>query len=97
MALSQNWSGTARLITQTLTAVTHADVCRLLRHRTYAYRADGYITERRGGSKAPWSAQPAEPRTPGDRWRYAYDPLGRRISKHRVAVDGLAADRTAFL
>ncbi|MET8805401.1 hypothetical protein [Streptomyces sp. NPDC004546] len=47
-------------------------------------------------SRAPWSAQPAEPRTPSDRWRYAYDPLGRRISEHRVAEDGSATGRTAF-
>ena len=32
----------------------------------------------------------------GDSWRYAYDPLGRRISKHRLADDGTAADRTDF-
>ncbi|WP_317633460.1 RHS repeat domain-containing protein [Streptomyces sp. HUAS TT20] len=37
-----------------------------------------------------WNAEDrlAEVVTPdGDRWRYAYDP-GRRISKHRVAMDG---------
>ncbi|MEV4341189.1 hypothetical protein [Streptomyces sp. NPDC049590] len=28
--------------------------------------------------------------------RYAYDPLGRRISKHRVADDCSAADRAHF-
>ncbi|CAK7288207.1 hypothetical protein [Streptomyces misionensis] len=27
---------------------------------------------------------------------YAYDPLGRRISKHRVSKDGTEADRTEF-
>ncbi|MGM9334681.1 polymorphic toxin type 17 domain-containing protein [Streptomyces murinus] len=32
----------------------------------------------------------------GDRWRYAYDPLGRRISKHCVADDGSPADRVEF-
>ncbi|MEV1019690.1 RHS repeat-associated core domain-containing protein [Streptomyces sp. NPDC050264] len=32
----------------------------------------------------------------GSRWRYAYDPLGRRISKHRVADDGATADHTEF-
>ncbi|KUM85836.1 hypothetical protein AQI88_41490 [Streptomyces cellostaticus] len=33
----------------------------------------------------------------GTRWRYAYDPLGRRVSKHRVADDGSVADRTDFV
>ncbi|WP_345942737.1 RHS repeat-associated core domain-containing protein [Streptomyces sp. SID486] len=32
----------------------------------------------------------------GDRWCYAYDPFGRRVSKHRVAEDGSACDRTDF-
>lgn len=32
----------------------------------------------------------------GDRWRYAYDPLGRRIAKHRLTEDGSTADRTEF-
>ncbi|MEU0443556.1 RHS repeat-associated core domain-containing protein [Streptomyces sp. NPDC006186] len=33
----------------------------------------------------------------GTQWQYAYDPLGRRISKHRVAEDGSVADRTDFV
>ncbi|MEU0336377.1 hypothetical protein [Streptomyces sp. NPDC006193] len=32
----------------------------------------------------------------GVQWRYAYDPLGRRISKHRISDDGSVADRTDF-
>ncbi|WP_308299606.1 DUF6531 domain-containing protein [Streptomyces sp. CJ_13] len=32
----------------------------------------------------------------GDHWHYAYDPLGRRISKHRLAADGSVVDRTEF-
>ncbi|OIK07725.1 RHS repeat-associated core domain-containing protein [Streptomyces monashensis] len=33
----------------------------------------------------------------GTQWQYAYDPLGRRISKHRVADDGSVTDRTDFV
>ncbi|MCM2420029.1 RHS repeat-associated core domain-containing protein [Streptomyces sp. RKAG293] len=33
----------------------------------------------------------------GARWRYLYDPLGRRIGKHRIAVDGTSVlERTDF-
>ncbi|WP_078917412.1 DUF6531 domain-containing protein [Streptomyces sp. NRRL S-813] len=32
----------------------------------------------------------------GRHWRYAYDPLGRRISKYRVAEDGTQAERIDF-
>ncbi|GAB2918521.1 DUF6531 domain-containing protein [Streptomyces mayteni] len=32
----------------------------------------------------------------GTRWRYRYDPLGRRIAKERLAGDGTVADRTEF-
>ncbi|WP_327279324.1 RHS repeat-associated core domain-containing protein [Streptomyces sp. NBC_01205] len=32
----------------------------------------------------------------GDRWQYTYDPLGRRISKHRLAKDGSTGERTEF-
>ncbi|AWT42377.1 MULTISPECIES: DUF6531 domain-containing protein [Streptomyces] len=33
----------------------------------------------------------------GGHWRYAYDALGRRISKHQVTDDGSAFDRTEFI
>ncbi|WP_412795279.1 DUF6531 domain-containing protein [Streptomyces sp. MS19] len=37
-------------------------------------------------------------RTPdGDRWRYRYDPLGRRIAKERLAADGAPAERVRFV
>ncbi|UQI43738.1 DUF6531 domain-containing protein [Streptomyces sp. HU2014] len=50
---------------------------------TYAWDADDRLTE---------AVNPE-----GERWRYAYDPLGRRISKERVALDGDAStDRTDF-
>ncbi|RKN52400.1 type IV secretion protein Rhs, partial [Streptomyces klenkii] len=32
----------------------------------------------------------------GTSWRYAYDPLGRRIGKHGVAADGTVVGSTAF-
>ncbi|MEU5438760.1 RHS repeat-associated core domain-containing protein [Streptomyces sp. NPDC020719] len=46
-----------------------------------------------------WNAEDrlVEAVTPdGDRWRYTYDPLGRRIAKYRVTDDGAVADRTDF-
>ncbi|XUL85320.1 DUF6531 domain-containing protein [Streptomyces galilaeus] len=46
-----------------------------------------------------WTAEDrlAEVCTPGgERWRYAYDPLGRRLSKYRLADDGTQTDRTDF-
>ncbi|MDT0402322.1 putative T7SS-secreted protein [Streptomyces edwardsiae] len=32
----------------------------------------------------------------GTRWRYAYDPLGRRTAKFRLAADGAVAERVDF-
>lgn len=46
-----------------------------------------------------WNAQDrlTDAITPdGDRWHYAYDPLGRRISKRRVSEDGSVAEETSF-
>ncbi|MEU7560939.1 DUF6531 domain-containing protein [Streptomyces eurythermus] len=185
VTLTQAWSGTGRLLAQTLTTGVEATAHRLLQHRTYAHRADGYITEIReltsgtrrfdldtsgrvtrvrahgwsedyaydaagnvvratapghatsgdrefdgtlvrsagrtsyaydghgrlirrtwgllNGQSRTWTyvwnaedrlTQVVEP--DGDCWHYAYDPLGRRISKHRVSKDGTEADRTEF-
>ncbi|MFG2605604.1 DUF6531 domain-containing protein [Streptomyces sp. NPDC048514] len=184
--LTQSWSPRNLLTGQSLTSGPEADDAdRLLQHRTYTHRADGYLTEIReltSGTRrfdldgmgrvtgvrahgwtetyaydaagnlvdasAPahdtpgerefdgtlvrsagvtayehdeqgrlvrrtrrllngqsrtwtyvWNAEDrlTEVVTPDeDRWRYAYDPLGRRISKHRVAVDGSEHDRTEF-
>ncbi|MEU6772070.1 DUF6531 domain-containing protein [Streptomyces sp. NPDC046759] len=184
--LTQNWSPRDLLTGQSLTSGPAADgVDRLLQHRTYTHRADGYVTEIReltsgtrrfdldgmgrvtvvrahgwtetyaydstgnlvdatapvhdapgerefdgtlvrsaggtvyehdaqgrlvrrtgrllNGQSRTWSyVWNADDRltqvvTPdGDRWRYAYDPLGRRVSKHRVARDGSEHDRTEF-
>ncbi|MET8245488.1 hypothetical protein ABZV31_14415 [Streptomyces sp. NPDC005202] len=44
VALTQSWDAADRLTAQTLTSLT-ADADRLLQHRAYAYRADGYLTE----------------------------------------------------
>ncbi|WP_405798062.1 DUF6531 domain-containing protein [Streptomyces sp. NBC_01506] len=32
----------------------------------------------------------------GTTWRYAYDALGRRVAKHRMAADGSVAEETRF-
>ncbi|MEW1829450.1 DUF6531 domain-containing protein [Streptomyces sp. NPDC088196] len=182
--LTQKWDAAGRLTVQSLTA-SAADAQNLLQHRTYAYRADGHLTEirelttgtrhfdldgtgrvtgvrahgwtetyaydqagnlvsatapdhgsagqrdfdgtlvRRAGRTAyehdaqgrlvrrtrkllngqaltwtySWTAEDrlAEVRTPdGERWRYAYDPLGRRLAKYRSADDGTPTDRTDF-
>ncbi|MEU2718317.1 RHS repeat-associated core domain-containing protein [Streptomyces sp. NPDC007205] len=182
VTLAQSWSATGLLTGQSLTATPE----RLLQHRTYSHRADGYVTEIReltsgtrrfdldgmgrvtgvrahgwsesyaydpagnlvhamspdheaggerrfdgtlvrsagrtsyeydaegrlvrrsrkllNGQTRVWSyAWNAEDRLTdvvapdGSHWRYAYDPLGRRLSKHRVADDDSAADRTDFV
>ncbi|WP_327361259.1 DUF6531 domain-containing protein [Streptomyces sp. NBC_01296] len=186
VTLTQSWDTAHRLTEQTLSGsgrVNEAD--RLLQHRTYAYREDGYLTEIReltsgtrrfdldrlgrvagvrahgwteayaydaagnlthatapaheasgdrafngtlirsadrtsyehdtqgrlirktrkllNGQQHTWTyAWNAEDRlteavTPaGEHWQYTYDPLGRRISKHRLSEDGSTADRTEF-
>ncbi|TVT21909.1 RHS repeat-associated core domain-containing protein [Amycolatopsis acidiphila] len=33
----------------------------------------------------------------GERWRYRYDPLGRRIAKQRLAPDGTVAEQIGFV
>jgi len=32
----------------------------------------------------------------GSRWRYLYDPIGRRIAKQRLGDDGTIAEQTRF-
>ncbi len=182
--LTQTWDKADRLTTQTLTGGADA-ADRLRQHRSYAYRADGYLTEIReltSGTRrfdldpvgrvtavhahgwtetyaydtlgnlthatAPahespgdreftgtvihragrttydhdaqgrlvrrvrkllngqtrtwtytWNAEDrlTDATTPdGDHWTYAYDPLGRRISKQRLAEDGTAAEAVTF-
>ncbi|WP_079152284.1 DUF6531 domain-containing protein [Streptomyces sp. RTd22] len=184
VSLTQTWDTSDRLTTQTLTRAPQA-ADSLLQHRSYAYRADGYLTEIReltSGTRRfdldpagrvtavhahGWTetyaydtagnlthATAPDHETPGDRtftgtiihragrttyehdaqgrltrrtrkllngqtrtwtytwnaedrlvkattpdgaeWAYAYDPLGRRISKHRLTEDGTAADALHF-
>ncbi|MFD5076864.1 RHS repeat-associated core domain-containing protein [Streptomyces sp. NPDC058371] len=186
VTLAQSWDATDRLVVQSLTSTSAgAEDDRLLQHRSYAHRADGYVTEIReltsgtrrfdldgtgrvtGVRAHGWTetyaydasgnltnASAPALRTPGDRefegtllrraghttyehdaegrlvrrarkllngkrqtwtyawnaddrltevvtpdghrWQYTYDPLGRRMSKYRLAEDGSAADRTDF-
>ncbi|MET9447688.1 polymorphic toxin type 17 domain-containing protein [Streptomyces cinerochromogenes] len=74
---------------------------------TYEYDIQGRLTRRTrkllSGKTHTWSyVWNAEDRltevvTPsGDRWRYTYDPLGRRIAKHRVTDDVSLTDRLEF-
>ncbi|WP_421107835.1 DUF6531 domain-containing protein [Streptomyces sp. NEAU-S77] len=184
VSLTQTWDKADRLTTQTLTGRSDA-ADRLLQHRSYAYRADGYLTEIReltSGTRrfdldplgrvtavhahgwtetyaydtagnlthatAPahgtpgdrdftgtilhragrttyehdaqgrltrrtrkllngqtrtwtytWNAEDrlTDATTPdGEHWHYTYDPLGRRISKHRLTTDGTAAETLHF-
>ncbi|GAA0477111.1 RHS repeat-associated core domain-containing protein [Streptomyces olivaceiscleroticus] len=73
----------------------------------YEYDAGGRLTLRQKTrlSRKPdtwrytWNAedQLTEVTTPdGTRWRYTYDPLGRRTAKLRLAADGTVAERVEF-
>ncbi|WP_153547985.1 DUF6531 domain-containing protein [Streptomyces sp. RB17] len=75
---------------------------------SYAYDAEGRLVRRTrkllNGRTLVWTfAWNAEDRLTdvtapdGSHWRYTYDPLGRRLSKHRVADDGTVADHTDFV
>lgn len=75
---------------------------------SYEYDAEGRLVRRTrkllNGQTRVWSyAWNAEDRLTdlvapdGSHWHYAYDPFGRRVSKHRVADDGSVADRTDFV
>ncbi|WP_438828193.1 DUF6531 domain-containing protein [Streptomyces mirabilis] len=75
---------------------------------SYEYDAEGRLVRRTrkllNGQTRVWSyAWNAEDRLmdlvapDGSHWHYAYDPFGRRVSKHRVADDGSVADRTDFV
>lgn len=61
--LTQTWDRGDRLTTQTLATRYQSETDRILQHRTYAYRPDGYLTEIRE-------------LTTGTR-RFALDPAGR--------------------
>ncbi|MFD5320129.1 DUF6531 domain-containing protein [Streptomyces sp. NPDC127098] len=77
-------------------------------HVAYEYDGQGRVVRQSrkllsGGSRVwryVWDADDrlAELETPdGTRWRYLYDPLGRRIAKLRMAEDGGVAERTDFV
>ncbi|TDC74277.1 RHS repeat-associated core domain-containing protein, partial [Streptomyces hainanensis] len=74
----------------------------------YEYDGQGRVVRQSrkllsGGSRVwryVWDADDrlVELETPdGSRWRYLYDPLGRRIAKLRLADDGAVAERTDFV
>ncbi|WP_455568589.1 RHS repeat-associated core domain-containing protein [Streptomyces misionensis] len=74
---------------------------------TYQHDAQGRLVRRTrkllNGQTRTWTyTWTAEDRlvgvcTPdGERWRYAYDPLGRRLRKYRLAEDGTQSDRIDF-
>ncbi|MGW7618313.1 DUF6531 domain-containing protein [Streptomyces antimycoticus] len=185
VTLTQTWDKADRLTTQTIAEGRDNEANRILQHRSYAYRPDGYLTEIReltSGTRrfdldpvgrvtavhahgwtetyaydtagnlthatAPdhassgdreftgtvihragrttyehdaqgrltrrtrkllngqtrtwtytWNAEDrlTDATTPdGDHWHYTYDPLGRRISKQRLADDGTIAESTDF-
>ncbi|MEU6854033.1 DUF6531 domain-containing protein [Actinacidiphila alni] len=74
----------------------------------YTYDAQGRVVRKvrallSGGGRTwtySWDAHDrlTEAVTPdGTRWRYLYDPLGRRIAKLRLGGDGAVAERTDFV
>ncbi|MEV7504783.1 DUF6531 domain-containing protein [Streptomyces sp. NPDC093018] len=100
VTLTQVWSGSGRLIAQTLTAGTQADERRLLQHRTYAHRADGYITEIReltsGTRRFDLDGTGRVIGVRGHGWSegYAYDPAGN--VSHATAPDHAAQGEREF-
>jgi RHS repeat-associated protein len=75
---------------------------------SYRHDASGRITARQRAriSRKPatwryhWDAddQLTSVTTPdGTTWRYSYDPLGRRIAKQRLDVNGVTAEQTDFI
>ncbi|WP_342634381.1 DUF6531 domain-containing protein [Streptomyces himastatinicus] len=185
VTLTQTWDRADRLATQTINAGHRRETGRILQHRSYAYRLDGYLAEIReltSGTRRfdldsvgrvtavhahGWTetyaydtagnlthATAPDHETPGDRsftgtiihragrttyehdaqgrltrrtrkllngqtrtwtytwnpedrltnattpdgehWHYTYDPLGRRISKQRLAADGTVAESVTF-
>ncbi|GAB2918560.1 hypothetical protein GCM10022245_60790 [Streptomyces mayteni] len=74
----------------------------------YEYDADGRVVlkQRKRLSRKPdtwrytWDAEDrltAVTTPDGTRWSYLYDPIGRRIAKLRLAVDGSVAERTDYV
>ncbi|MGA6160137.1 RHS repeat-associated core domain-containing protein [Stenotrophomonas sp. NPDC087984] len=68
VSLTQTWDRTDRLTMQTIAEGRDSEANRILQHRSYAYRADGYLTEIRE-------------LTSGTR-RFDLDPVGRVTGVH---------------
>ncbi len=68
VTLTQTWDGSDRLTTQTIAEGRGNEANRILQHRSYAYRPDGYLTEIRE-------------LTSGTR-RFDLDPSGRVTAVH---------------
>ncbi|WP_160159602.1 DUF6531 domain-containing protein [Streptomyces sp. 3213.3] len=87
VTLTQSWSTTGRLTSQTLTTdASAAGADRLLQHRTYAHRADGYLTEIReltsGTRRFDLDAMGRVTGVRAHGWSetYAYDSTGNVVS-----------------
>ncbi|MEV0484970.1 DUF6531 domain-containing protein [Streptomyces sp. NPDC050508] len=82
VTLTQTWDAGDRLTTQSLTALGTPEAARLLQHRSYAYRADGSLTQIRELTSGTRTFDLDPPgRVTGVRahgWReaYAYDNTG---------------------
>ncbi|WP_051722379.1 putative T7SS-secreted protein [Streptomyces albus] len=87
--------------TYTGTRITHAGAIR------YEHDAQGRITlrQKKRPSRKPdtwryeWDAEDrltAVVTPDGTRWRYLYDPLGRRTAKQRLTADGSIAEEVTF-
>jgi RHS repeat-associated protein len=74
---------------------------------TYEHDAEGRMVSRHRGDATDvseswcytWDADDrlTAVRTPdGQRWRYRYDPLGRRVAKQRLTPDGALAEQVTF-
>jgi RHS repeat-associated protein len=68
----------------------------------FGHDAEGRTTSRRAAGRAWQFEWNADNRltgavTPtGERWRYRYDALGRRVAKQRLGVDGRVLEQTQF-
>ncbi|WP_190232861.1 DUF6531 domain-containing protein [Streptomyces avicenniae] len=107
---SARWSAPTAAPGQGATGERVYDGARVVRagNVRYTYDAAGRIVLRQRVrlSKKPdtwrytWDAEDrlTDLTTPdGTRWRYHYDPLGRRIAKERLTAEGEVAERTGFV
>ncbi|MGW4975929.1 DUF6531 domain-containing protein [Streptomyces mirabilis] len=100
VTLAQSWDSTGRLTAQSLTSGTTTEAARLLQHRSYAYRADGYVTEIRelasGTSRFELDGKGRATAVRAHGWTetYAYDPAGNLV--HAVAPAHQATGEREF-